>query len=103
MRKSNLYLALIALNLVILGLLLVGHPLLTAGTFKEKIAEEKRLVRELGLTDLCLFTEARYARHLSQADLHSPFQDHPLSLEHSPSGSLVLPPAIQGTRHSSNH
>ena len=92
MRKSDLYLVLIALNLVILGLLLVVHPLLTAGTFKEKIAEEKRLVRELGLTDLCLFTEARYARHLSQADLHSPFQDHPLSLEHSPSGSLVLPP-----------
>ena len=45
------------------------------------------------LTDLCLFTEARYTRHLSQADLHSAFQDHPLGLEHFPTGSLVPPPA----------
>ncbi len=51
------------------------------------------LVRQLQLTDLCLFTEARYTRHPSQADLHSAFQDHPLALEHFPSGSLLLPPA----------
>lgn len=50
------------------------------------------LVKELQLTDLCLFTEARYTRHPAMADLHSPFQDHPLALEHFPSGSLVLPP-----------
>jgi hypothetical protein len=50
------------------------------------------LVRTLELTDLCLFTEARYTRHLSQADLNAPFQDHPMSLEHYPSGSLVMPP-----------
>ena len=52
------------------------------------------LVEELLLTDLCLFTEARYTRNPAMADLHSPFQDHPLSLEHFPSGSLVMPPAI---------
>lgn len=51
-----------------------------------------RLVARLGLTDLCLFTEARYTRHPSQADLHSAFQDHPLGLEHFPSGSLLPPP-----------
>jgi hypothetical protein len=51
------------------------------------------LVVQLQLTDLCLFTEARYTRHLSQADLHSAFQDHPLGLEHFPTGSLVPPPA----------
>ena len=56
--------------------------------------EMQVLVRQLQLTDLCLFTEARYTRHPSQADLHSPFQDHPLALEHFPSGSLLLPPAI---------
>lgn len=49
-------------------------------------------VQGLDLTDLSLFTEARYTRHLSQADRHTAFQDHPLSLEHFPSGSLVLPP-----------
>ena len=51
------------------------------------------LVAQLRLTDLALFTEARYTRHPSQADLHSAFQDHPLALEHFPTGSLVGPPA----------
>jgi hypothetical protein len=58
----------------------------------------RALVRELRLTDLCLFTEARYTRHPSQADLHTPFQDHPLALEHFPSGSLLGPP-----RHLTDH
>lgn len=51
-----------------------------------------QLVERLGLTDLCLFTEARYTRHPSQADLHSALQDHPIGLEHFPSGSLLSPP-----------
>lgn len=59
----------------------------------ELIIARQQLVTELRLTDLCLFTEARYTRHPSQADLHTPFQDHPLSLEHFPSGSLLHPPA----------
>jgi hypothetical protein len=45
------------------------------------------------VTDLGLFTETRYTRHPSLADLHSPFQDSPLAMEHFPSGSLVQPPA----------
>lgn len=49
------------------------------------------MVRRLGLTDLCLFTEARYTRHPSQADRFAPFQDHPAAIEHFPSGSLVVP------------
>lgn len=60
------------------------------------IAEKTEMVRRLELTDLCLFTEARYTRHPTQADMHSPFQDHPMSLEHFPSGSLLGPP--QGRR-----
>ena len=55
------------------------------------IAETTAMVRRLELTDLCLFTEARYTRNPSLADLHSAFQDHPTSLEHFPSGSLVGP------------
>ncbi len=50
------------------------------------------LVRRLGLTDLALFTEARYTRHPSQADRFTPFQEHPSSLEHFPSGSVAAPP-----------
>jgi hypothetical protein len=49
------------------------------------------LTARLGLSDLALFTEARYTRHPAQADLHSAFQDHPLALEHFPSGSLIVP------------
>lgn len=56
------------------------------------LAEKAALVRALDLTDLCLFTEARYTRHPSQADLHTAFQDHPLAFEHFPSGSLLSPP-----------
>jgi hypothetical protein len=52
------------------------------------------MVREYDLTDLALFTEARYTRHVTQADLHSAFQDHPMSFEHFPSGSLYLPPQV---------
>ena len=45
-----------------------------------------------GLTDLALFTEARYTRHPSQADAHAAFQDHPGALEHFPTGALLPPP-----------
>ena len=50
------------------------------------------LVRGLELSDLCLFTEASYTRHLSLADLRTPFQEYPLAIEHFPSGALVAPP-----------
>jgi len=57
------------------------------------------LTGQLQLTDLCLFTEARYTRHPSQADLHSAFQDHPDAFEHFPSGSLLPPPPSLATPH----
>ena len=60
------------------------------------LEEQAAVVGRLGLTDLCLFTEARYTRHPSQADRFSPFQDHPHALEHFPSGSLVAPPREPG-------
>ena len=75
-------------------LLFYLHPRLSAPTFEGLRSERRRLVIELGLTDLCLFTEARYTRHLSQADLHSAFQEHPLALEHFPSGGMLIPPPM---------
>ena len=57
------------------------------------------LVTRLRLSDVVLCTEARYTRHLTQADLHSAFQDHPVALEHFPSGSLLPPPALLLDRH----
>lgn len=50
------------------------------------------LVASLGLTDLSLFTEARYTRHPAMADLHTPFQDHPTAWDHFPTAAWVGPP-----------
>lgn len=64
------------------------------------LAHNSALVTQHGLTDLAMFTEARYTRHRAVADLHSAFQDHPQGLEHFPSGSLLPPPAhLTESRH----
>lgn len=88
MRKSDLFVYGVAAASALL--LLSGiDAALRAWASAEPIAERAALVSRLDLTDLTLFTEARYARHPSQADLHSAFQDHPMALEHFPTGSLV--------------
>jgi hypothetical protein len=73
----------------LLILLIVLQVWLPEGREGERRERMERLANNLSLTDLCLFTEARYTRHPSQADRHSPFQDHPAALEHFPSGSIV--------------
>ena len=94
MRKSTTYLTFISCCMIALASLLLIHPQLNASYYGKILAEKKQLVQKLGITDLCLFTEARYTRHLSQADRFSAFQDHPMAFEHFPSGSLVLPPVL---------
>lgn len=98
MRKSTIFLFFAACNLFLLALLPLHARY--AGTAAEDARNERAvLARKLMLTDLCLFTEARYTRHPSMADLHTPFQDHPASLEHFPSGSLVAPPDFSARTH----
>jgi hypothetical protein len=46
----------------------------------------------LGLTDLCLATEARYTRHPAVSDPLTPFMDHPGAIEHFPTGSFWAVP-----------
>jgi len=91
MRRSTLLL----MFYLVTGIGLVA-TLIDAQISREQVAnnlqQRAKLVRQLGLTDLALFTEARYTRHPSQADLHSAFQDHPMALDHFPSGSLQPPP-----------
>jgi hypothetical protein len=94
MRKSTIYLIFIAGGLFALAFLLFIHPLLRAPYFDKILAEKRQLVKMLGITDMCLFTEARYTRHLSQADNFAAFQDSPMAFEHFPSGSLTLPPVM---------
>ena len=88
-RKSTVALTLLAILLLLFGLTLAD----AAWRFQTgDYTASRALVRELGLTDLSLFTEARYTRHPTQADWHAPFQDHPAALEHFPTGSLLPPP-----------
>ncbi|MDP2223856.1 hypothetical protein [Nitrosomonas sp.] len=90
MRNSSVFFFGLVIEISLLGLLLIHASV--SETAQQPILEQKaELVRTLQLTDLCLFTEARYTRHLSQADLNTAFQDHPLSLEHFPSGSFTQP------------
>jgi hypothetical protein len=99
MRKSTIYLLFVALSGVSFILLFSLYPIRTMRDHLDSLEEKRRVVQELELSDLCLFTEARYTRHISQADLHSPFQDHPMALEHFPSGSIVFPSALRISDH----
>ncbi len=92
MRKSSIYFIYLAVNLALVFLLSI-HAIVAVKYAAARLAVKAEIVKKLGLTDLCLFTEARYTRHLSQTDFNTPFQDHPMSLEHFPSGSIVGPPA----------
>jgi hypothetical protein len=94
MRRSNLFLIFLAINIFLLGLMF-AHASFRTRTDMLSLREKEEMVKRLELTDLCLFTEASYTRHLTQADHHTPFQDYPFSLEHFPSGSIMQPPMIK--------
>jgi hypothetical protein len=93
MRKSNLFLLYLVINITLLALLF-GHAFLGQKRDTSLFEKKKEIVHEYGLTDLCLFTEASYTRHPAVADRHTPFQDGPMSFEHFPSGS-ILPPVMR--------
>ncbi len=90
-RLSSRFVALTLAQLALLGLCL-AHAGGAADGARAAVAHRAQTVRALGLTDLCLFTDASYTRHLALADLHAPLQEHPLCLEHFPAGSLTGPP-----------
>ena len=97
MRKSTAFL-LFTLGNAILLVLLLWSGRYASGDARAMREASRLMVQQLQLTDLCLFTEARYTRHPSMADLHSAFQDHPLALDHFPSGSLATPPRFRRER-----
>lgn len=90
MRYSHQVLAFLGL-LCALVLVSLADALVKSDAAQDQLARKAGIVRALELTDLSLFTEARYTRHLSQADRHTAFQDHPMGIEHFPTGSLVTP------------
>ncbi len=90
-RPSIVFLLLVSLGVMgLVGICIYTSSLSPASrTVEEQL---KNLVIHYGLTDLCLFTEARYTRHPSMADLHSAFQDHPGAFDHFPTSSFISPP-----------
>ena len=92
--------SLCAVGLVLLLLtafaMMLGKAITADAALKADLTQARMLSTQLGLSDLALFTEARYTRHPSMADLHTPFQDHPVSLDHFPSGSFIAPRPVGG-------
>ncbi len=76
-----------------------AHSWQLTASDQSRLLANQALVSHLGLTDLALFSEARYTRHPSQADLHSALQDHPGAFDHFPTGSLTRPPAHLTANH----
>ncbi len=91
MTKYRIFLALIAVELATL-LCLYGLGLFRFNRSAPEVVLLQEMAAELMLTDLAIWSEATYARHPSQADLFSPFQDYPSAIEHFPSGSILAPP-----------
>ena len=90
-RKSGIFLFYLSINIIMFSLILIHASFKQHGAgplLREKI----NMVKRFELTDLCLFTDAQYTRHPSMTDLTTPFQEHPMSPEHFPSGSLLPPP-----------
>jgi hypothetical protein len=93
MRPSTLAFACLApLAVAAVAVFALSGP--STAAHQPRLDANRALVARLALTDLALFTEARYTRHPSQADLHSALQDHPGAFDHFPSGSLLAPPAL---------
>jgi hypothetical protein len=90
MVKQRVFFAVTAIELIVLcALLLYGRARVTEEE-RGNVPSKLQLARELELTDLSVWTEARYTRHPSQADSFAPFQDFPSSIEHFPAGSIVV-------------
>ena len=91
MIRCRIYLALVALLAVALAGLLGWARQASAEFTRDGLPPRQQLVTALSLTDLALWSEARYTRHPAMTDLFSPFQDHPGAPEHFPAGALLTP------------
>ena len=91
MRRSSVFFLYLTIHMILLSLMFI-HASFRRDSEARFVKEKMEMAQTFELTDLCLFTEANYTRHLSQADFHTPFQDSPMSLEHFPSGSIAAPP-----------
>ena len=92
MNRHRVFLGIVLAQLLTLSLLLLRGEAQVALRSGKELPALGHVVRTLQLTDLSLWTEARYTRNPSQADRFTPFQDFPSALEHFPAGSIMAPP-----------
>jgi hypothetical protein len=90
LRNADKFLLFLLGNVLLLALLFV-HATIWSRAALPELEAAAQTVRYLGLSDLCLSTEAPHSRHPSLVDRHAPFQSHPMALEYFPSGA-ILPP-----------
>jgi hypothetical protein len=91
LRKSDGFLLFIGTGMLVLAAIFIQARFASQGDLPG-LRQKAEVVKNLRLTDLCLFTEARHTRNPSQADWHTAFQSHPAALDHFPSGSIIGPP-----------
>jgi hypothetical protein len=89
MTRARIFLAALSAGILVLAVCLVRHP--GNAVTGSELARRTRIVSVLELTDLSIWTEARFTRHPSQADFFSAFQESPGSLDHFPAGSVLSP------------
>lgn len=95
MNRHHVFFAVLALLLLCCGAVLTHGRLQAEDWRNRQLPPMRLLATQLSLTDLALWSEARYTRHPSQADLFTPFQDFPGAPEHFPAGSIVGPQALR--------
>ena len=94
--KHKIFIGLILLEMAVMSILLLSGEVVIRSKQPEREAK-RNIVGRLMLTDFALWTEARYTRTPSQADLFTPFQDFPSAIEHFPAGSIMAPGKITAT------
>lgn len=94
MIKHKLFLGFTFLEILVLSLMFLYSQMTVTVRNRSGVPAKRELVRYLKLTDLSLWTEARYTRNPSQADISTAFQDFPSSLDHFPAGSIIGPESI---------
>ena len=94
MIKHKLFLGFTFLEILVLSVMFIFSQMTVTARNRGEVAAKRELVKHLMLTDLSLWTEARYTRHPSQADVFTAFQDFPSSFEHFPAGSIIGPESI---------
>jgi hypothetical protein len=91
MRYSS-WLAIVVVALCLWSGLEYRHLQIRLIAVEQELKLRRQFQKKVGLPDLAITSAARYLRHYSIADLATPFQDYPTSLDHFPAGFAFAPP-----------